>query len=127
MAWVSTPQLQHLWHQRHGESLGIVYCREIKEFQSQALECLAASQLSYEEINSIVVSFSFPYSPNQQQLLYASTFSLQGVGAAPAGSTEILQHKLYVSPALIAYTTPSLPSGTAGSVTFFMHPTRAWS
>lgn len=35
-------------------SLVIVHYREIKEFQSEALECLAASQVSYEEINPIV-------------------------------------------------------------------------
>lgn len=49
--------------------------REIKEFKSEALECLAASQLSYEEENSIVVSLPLPHSQNQQ-LLYASTFLL---------------------------------------------------
>lgn len=37
-------------------SLVIVHCREIKEFQSEALECLAASQVSYEELNPIVAS-----------------------------------------------------------------------
>ena len=42
-----------------------IRCREIKEFQSEALECLAASQLSHEEVNPIVVSLSFPHSGNR--------------------------------------------------------------
>ena len=49
------------------------HSREIKESESEALECLAASQLSREEVISIVVSLSLPHSRNQQ-LLYASTF-----------------------------------------------------
>lgn len=66
---------------------------EIKEFESKALECLAASQLSCKEVNSIVVSLPFPHSRNQQ-LLYASTFLPSGDCSAAPGSPEILQDKL---------------------------------
>lgn len=71
--WASTVRLQNPWaHGIRSLSLVIMHCREIKEFESKALECLAASQLSYK-VNSIVVSPSFPHSWNQQ-LLYACTF-----------------------------------------------------
>lgn len=63
--------------------------REIKEFQNEAQECLAASQLSDEEVNSIVVSLPFPHS-RDQQLLYASTFLPEGDCLATPGSPEIL-------------------------------------
>lgn len=124
--WASTVRLQYPRVQRQQESLDIMHCREIKEFESKALECLAASQFSYEEINSIVVSLSFPYSRNQQ-LLYCSTFPSSRRRSATAGSTGILKHKLTVLPTLISHMNPSLLSRTVGFVTFSMCWTVAWS
>lgn len=107
-------------------SLVIVHCGEIKEFQNEALECLAASQLSYEDINSIVVSPSFPCSQNCAYCTPAP-LSLQGDGSATPGNTEILEHKLRVLPALIFYKNGPVLTGSVDFVTFSMHRTAAWS
>ena len=62
-----------------------IRCGEIKEFQSEALECLAASQLSHEEVNAIVVAGSVPHSGNGHSRSPAP-FSLQGDCPAVSGS-----------------------------------------
>lgn len=96
-----------------------MHCREIKEFQSEALECLAASQLSYEEINSIVVSGPFPCAQSPRfAYCTPAPFSLRGAGSATAGSAGIQQHKLTELPTFIFCKNPPVLSGIVGFVTF---------
>ena len=76
--------------------LVIVHCREIKEFQSKALECLAASQVSYEEINPIVaptpLSVHGVRVGGAESLTVPAFLSLRGGGSATPGSTLSLYY-----------------------------------
>lgn len=111
-------------------SLVIVHCREIKEFQSKALECLAASQVSYEEINPIVAST--PLSVHwvgvggAESLTVPAPLSLQGGCSATPGSTAS-NNINSVLPTFIFYTDPPVLSGVQCFVTVLMLQKAAWS